>query len=332
MVASAAGIITRHARPLAWQETRDGRRTPVNAAYMKSRGDEISFRLGHYNPSNVLIIDPVLTARHGAPALSVGRPPWCGTRSRVCRACKRGWLLGALAPEGNPIAAGAQPALTIDPQRTHAKEAPMSIRHARSLRTAGVLATMAIVVAGLSPIATAQSPAASNDATIEIGSLYEPQNLDNTAGGGQGVTEAFNGNVYEGLFKLTDDGKVEPLLAEELHRQRGRPDLHVHAASRRHVPLRQGRSPSADVKYSIERVIAEDSQVGPQEQLRGHQRASRRPTTGPSSSRSSSTSISLPLQPELRLDRQRQGRDGPHDHRGRHRARTSSTTGRAAAP
>ncbi len=46
-----------------------------------------------------------------------------------------------------------------------------------------------------------------------IGSLYEPVNLDNTAGGGQGVTEALNGNVYEGLFKLTDDGKVEPLLA-----------------------------------------------------------------------------------------------------------------------
>lgn len=26
------------------------------------------------------------------------------------------------------------------------------------------------------------------DATVNIGSLYEPQNLDNTGGGGQGVT------------------------------------------------------------------------------------------------------------------------------------------------
>lgn len=54
----------------------------------------------------------------------------------------------------------------------------------------------------------------STDATIAVGSLYEPQNLSNTQGGGQGITEAFNGNVYEGLFRLTDDGQVEPLLAE----------------------------------------------------------------------------------------------------------------------
>ncbi len=33
------------------------------------------------------------------------------------------------------------------------------------------------------------------DATIRIGSLYEPQNLDNTGGAGQGINEAFNGNV-----------------------------------------------------------------------------------------------------------------------------------------
>ena len=35
------------------------------------------------------------------------------------------------------------------------------------------------------------------NASIRIGSLYEPQNLDNTAGAGQGINEAFNGNVYE---------------------------------------------------------------------------------------------------------------------------------------
>ena len=60
---------------------------------------------------------------------------------------------------------------------------------------------------------TDSSTASAGDATIEIGSLYEPQNLSNFGGGGQGVTEAFNGNVYEGLYRLTDDGSVEPLLA-----------------------------------------------------------------------------------------------------------------------
>src|SRR5882757_5354796 len=62
---------------------------------------------------------------------------------------------------------------------------------------------------------TSSTGSADPNATIEVGSLYEPQNLDNTGGGGQGVTEAFNGNVYEGLFKLGDDGKVENLLAKD---------------------------------------------------------------------------------------------------------------------
>ena len=52
------------------------------------------------------------------------------------------------------------------------------------------------------------------DATVNIGSLYEPQNLDNTAGAGQGINEAFNGNVYEALFRLTDAGTVEPVLGD----------------------------------------------------------------------------------------------------------------------
>jgi peptide/nickel transport system substrate-binding protein len=97
------------------------------------------------------------------------------------------------------------------------------------------------------------------NATIEIGSLYEPQNLDNTGGGGQGVTEAFNGNVYEGLFKLTDGGKVENLLAKDYKVSSDgrtytftlRPGVTFHSGA----PLT-----SADVKYSIEKVTGKDSQ------------------------------------------------------------------------
>src|SRR6188472_2302962 len=134
----------------------------------------------------------------------------------------------------------------------------MSIRHARSLRTAGVLATMAIVVAGLSPIATAQSPGTSNDATIQIGSLYEPQNLDNTAGGGQGITEAFNGNVYEALYQLTDAGAVEPQLADSYTVSDD--GLTYTFALKPGVTFHSGKAlTSEDVKFSIERVLAEDS-------------------------------------------------------------------------
>ena len=58
-------------------------------------------------------------------------------------------------------------------------------------------------------------------------------------GGGQGVTEALTGNVYEGLYRLTDDGEVEPLLAEDAQVSRRRPDVHDHAARRRDLPLRR---------------------------------------------------------------------------------------------
>ena len=96
------------------------------------------------------------------------------------------------------------------------------------------------------------------NASITIGSLYEPQNLDNTAGAGQGINEAFNGNVYEALFTLTDAGDVQPgLVAEQSVSEDGltytfklRPGVTFHSGD----PLT-----ATDVKYSIERVTAEQS-------------------------------------------------------------------------
>ncbi|MEV7340016.1 ABC transporter substrate-binding protein [Streptomyces sp. NPDC093544] len=97
------------------------------------------------------------------------------------------------------------------------------------------------------------------NATVNIGSQYEPQNLDNTAGGGQGVTEALNGNVYEGLFKLTDDGKVEKLLAQD-YKVSG-DGLTYTFILRDGVKFHSGKTlTSQDVKYSLEKVIAKDSQ------------------------------------------------------------------------
>jgi len=101
-------------------------------------------------------------------------------------------------------------------------------------------------------------PADSSAATIQVGSVYEPQNLDNTAGGGQGVTEALNGNVYEGLFKLTDTGRVEPLLAKD---QKVSADgLTYTFTLRPGVKFHSGKAlTSADAKASIERVTAANS-------------------------------------------------------------------------
>ncbi|WP_406248288.1 ABC transporter substrate-binding protein [Microbacterium sp. M] len=121
---------------------------------------------------------------------------------------------------------------------------------------AATIVASALVLAGCSSSTPSAEDAA--DASIYIGSLYEPQNLSNTQGGGQGVTEAFNGNVYEGLYKLTDDGEVEPLLAasEEVSED----GLTYTITLRDDVTFHSGKQlTSADVKASVEAVTAEDS-------------------------------------------------------------------------
>lgn len=126
----------------------------------------------------------------------------------------------------------------------------------RPLLAVSAAAAAALLLAGCA--AGSSSPENSADATIAIGSLYEPQNLSNTQGGGQGVTEAFNGNVYEGLYKLTDDGKVEPLLAES--EQVSDDGLTYTITLRDGVAFHSGKKlTSADVKASIEAVLADDS-------------------------------------------------------------------------
>jgi len=117
--------------------------------------------------------------------------------------------------------------------------------------------TATLALAGCAPSSNGGS--ASAQKAIEVGSIYEPQNLDNTAGGGQGSVEAFNGNVYEGLFKLTDDGAVEPLLAKT--NSVSDDGLKYTFTLVDGVKFHSGKAlTSADVKASIERVTAPDSQ------------------------------------------------------------------------
>ncbi len=129
-------------------------------------------------------------------------------------------------------------------------------KHPWSTLAAGTLAA-ALAISGLSAAVAAQD--SNPDATIAIGSLYEPQNLDNTAGGGQGVTEAFDGNVYEGLFHLTDTGEVVPLLAASYTMSDD--GLTYTFTLQPDVTFHSGKAlTSEDVKYSIERVFAPESQ------------------------------------------------------------------------
>ena len=111
--------------------------------------------------------------------------------------------------------------------------------------------------------ATMLTPAAAQDnfdpdATIAIGSLYEPQNLDNTAGAGQGISEAFNGNVYESLFRLADDGSVQNVLAKDY--KVSEDGLTYTFTLQPDVKFHSGKAlTSKDIKFSIERVTAAES-------------------------------------------------------------------------
>lgn len=124
----------------------------------------------------------------------------------------------------------------------------------------GALAAAALMLTACSSNGgDANSAQGGDSATIQIGSLYEPVNLSNTAGGGQGVTEALTGNVYEGLFRLEDDGTISPLLATEVTASDD--GLTYTAKLREGVKFHSGKAlTSADVKASLEAVTAADSQ------------------------------------------------------------------------
>ncbi|SHE81445.1 peptide/nickel transport system substrate-binding protein [Kaistia soli DSM 19436] len=129
------------------------------------------------------------------------------------------------------------------------------MRTTKAFLRQGLLASaMLLSASGFGAMAADFDPSA----TIRIGSLYEPQNLDNTAGAGQGINEAFNGNVYEALFQLTDAGTVEPRLVESFTTSDD--GLTYTFKLKGGVKFHSGDPlTSADVKESIERVTAEAS-------------------------------------------------------------------------
>lgn len=134
----------------------------------------------------------------------------------------------------------------------------MFARKRRALATLAVIAAAALAFP-LAGCATTSKSAGGADAIIAVGSLYEPVNLSNVAGGGQGVTEALTGNVYEGLYRLNDDGEVEPVLATSYSVSED--GLQYTYNLRDDVTFHTGKKFTAqDAKASVEAVLAEGSQ------------------------------------------------------------------------
>lgn len=147
----------------------------------------------------------------------------------------------------------------------------MTARHRRTrlLASAASLAVGALVLAGCAGGAPASSSAPGEvdpQAEVIVGSQNEPTNLDQIFGGSSGVTEVFTGNVYEGLFKITDDAAVEPLLATGTEVSEDglvytftlQPDATFHSGD----PV-----DAEAVKYSLERFVSEESIAARKRQL-----------------------------------------------------------------
>jgi peptide/nickel transport system substrate-binding protein len=88
-------------------------------------------------------------------------------------------------------------------------------RHLRPLGALTATAALTLLLAACgSSKGTGSAGAADANATITIGSLNEPTTLNVVKGGNTGHAQVLLRNVVEGLTVLTDDGKVEPLLAK----------------------------------------------------------------------------------------------------------------------
>ncbi len=137
----------------------------------------------------------------------------------------------------------------------------------RTLSATAAVTAGLLVLAGCAGSAdpSGSGDAADPSAEIVVGSQNEPTNLDQIFGGSSGVTEVFTGNVYEGLFKITDDAEVEPLLAASTEVS---DDGLVYTFTLEDATFHSGDELTADdVKYSLERFVGEESIAARKRQL-----------------------------------------------------------------
>ncbi|MCR2791592.1 ABC transporter substrate-binding protein [Microbacterium sp. zg.Y625] len=143
-----------------------------------------------------------------------------------------------------------------------------SRRLTRYLAAPAMASAALLVLAGCASGDSSPSGSGEPDAAAEIviGSQNEPTNLDQIFGGSSGVTEVFTGNVYEGLFRITDDAEVEPLLADETEVS---DDGLVYTFTLADAAFHSGDPLTADdVKYSLERFVGEESIAARKNQLK----------------------------------------------------------------
>ncbi|RLP81363.1 ABC transporter substrate-binding protein [Mycetocola lacteus] len=139
-----------------------------------------------------------------------------------------------------------------------------STRRPRLLVGLAALAISAIALTGCTSNAGSGKSGSDKD-PINVGSIYEPTSLDPIKGGSSGITEAFTGNVYEGLFRITDDAKVEPLLATGYKVSE---DGLTYTFPLRDATFHSGDPVTAeDVVFSLNRILSPESLGARKKQL-----------------------------------------------------------------
>ena len=104
----------------------------------------------------------------------------------------------------------------------------------------------------------AAAPAAVAQSSITLGMQLEPPHLDPTSAAAAAIDEVVYANVYEGLTRFASDGSIRPALAESW--EIAEDGLSYTFKLRAGVTFHDGAPfTSHDVKFSIERAMAEDS-------------------------------------------------------------------------
>ncbi|WP_419728386.1 ABC transporter substrate-binding protein [Lichenicola sp.] len=123
-----------------------------------------------------------------------------------------------------------------------------------------MLAVMLLVAGG-----TAAAEAAAPKTTLSIGLALEPPTLDPSANPAESIRSITNGNVFEGLTAIDQDGHVQPLLAHDwtVSPDGLRYDFHLQPG----VKFQDGTAFDCPVvQFSYGRAAAKDS-INPQKQF-----------------------------------------------------------------
>jgi peptide/nickel transport system substrate-binding protein len=114
-------------------------------------------------------------------------------------------------------------------------------------------ATIAIAAAGCSSGSKSSTGGSKSVESLSVGFVAEPSNLDFTSTDGVAIPQAMLVNVYEGLVKLDQDGKIVPLLAKSWDISPDRKTYTFHLQD--NATFTNGKKFTADdVVFSINRV------------------------------------------------------------------------------